>query len=330
MSRSPSHARALERARRVLLRCARPARGRRGRPKSSPRPGIWYSFGSTELHIQARDQVPAGDRRPPPGARRRRHRRLARAVRRARRRGHRPADDLQPAPLRRARPLRQPHRDHDRRRRHMTVVHRRRAADRRRQARDSRDASASTASARAQVNAARPLSRARLAGLRAADRRRGRRATPATCATTSAGKTRRPHDPRPRRQDAAARARACSAAKPPAATRRAPMPAAVALELVHNFTLIHDDIEDNSETRHGRATLWKRRRHPAGDQRRRWHVRARPSHAAAARRGRRAAARVLAAAPRARRRLRRRSATASTPTSDSRRARPSRRRSTKR
>jgi geranylgeranyl diphosphate synthase type I len=38
--------------------------------------------------------------------------------------------------------------------------------------------------------------------------------------------------------------------------RRA-MPAAVALELVHNFTLIHDDIEDGSDTRHGRATLWR-------------------------------------------------------------------------
>jgi geranylgeranyl diphosphate synthase, type I len=37
--------------------------------------------------------------------------------------------------------------------------------------------------------------------------------------------------------------------------RRA-MPAAVALELLHNFTLIHDDIEDGSETRHGRPTLW--------------------------------------------------------------------------
>lgn len=35
------------------------------------------------------------------------------------------------------------------------------------------------------------------------------------------------------------------------------VPAAVALELVHNFTLIHDDIEDGSETRHGRMTLWK-------------------------------------------------------------------------
>ena len=35
------------------------------------------------------------------------------------------------------------------------------------------------------------------------------------------------------------------------------MPAAAAIELVHNFTLIHDDIEDASDTRHGRETLWR-------------------------------------------------------------------------
>jgi geranylgeranyl diphosphate synthase type I len=32
---------------------------------------------------------------------------------------------------------------------------------------------------------------------------------------------------------------------------------AVALELFHNFTLIHDDIEDNDVLRRGRATVWK-------------------------------------------------------------------------
>ncbi len=37
----------------------------------------------------------------------------------------------------------------------------------------------------------------------------------------------------------------------------AAMPAAAALELVHNFTLIHDDIEDDSDTRHGRDTVWR-------------------------------------------------------------------------
>ena len=34
------------------------------------------------------------------------------------------------------------------------------------------------------------------------------------------------------------------------------MPAAVALELIHNFSLIHDDIQDGDETRHHRPTLW--------------------------------------------------------------------------
>ena len=35
-------------------------------------------------------------------------------------------------------------------------------------------------------------------------------------------------------------------------------PGAVAVELLHNFTLIHDDIEDNSPLRHNRPTLWKK------------------------------------------------------------------------
>ena len=34
-------------------------------------------------------------------------------------------------------------------------------------------------------------------------------------------------------------------------------PAAAAVELVHNFSLVHDDIQDNSEKRRGRTTLWK-------------------------------------------------------------------------
>ena len=37
----------------------------------------------------------------------------------------------------------------------------------------------------------------------------------------------------------------------------AAVPAAAAVELVHNFTLIHDDIQDNSDTRRGRPTVWK-------------------------------------------------------------------------
>lgn len=36
------------------------------------------------------------------------------------------------------------------------------------------------------------------------------------------------------------------------------MPAAVAMEVLHNYTLVHDDIEDQGETRHGRQCLWRR------------------------------------------------------------------------
>jgi geranylgeranyl diphosphate synthase type I len=36
------------------------------------------------------------------------------------------------------------------------------------------------------------------------------------------------------------------------------LPAACAVELVHNFSLIHDDIEDNSALRRGRPTVWKK------------------------------------------------------------------------
>ena len=39
--------------------------------------------------------------------------------------------------------------------------------------------------------------------------------------------------------------------------RRA-LPAAAAVELIHNFSLIHDDIEDNSPLRRGRPTVWKK------------------------------------------------------------------------
>ncbi len=35
------------------------------------------------------------------------------------------------------------------------------------------------------------------------------------------------------------------------------VPAAAAIELLHNFSLIHDDIEDRDELRRGRPTLWK-------------------------------------------------------------------------
>ena len=35
------------------------------------------------------------------------------------------------------------------------------------------------------------------------------------------------------------------------------IPAAAAVELVHNFSLVHDDIQDNSDKRRGRTTAWK-------------------------------------------------------------------------
>ncbi len=39
---------------------------------------------------------------------------------------------------------------------------------------------------------------------------------------------------------------------------RCALPAAAAIELIHNFSLIHDDIEDRSPLRHRRPTLWKK------------------------------------------------------------------------
>jgi geranylgeranyl diphosphate synthase type I len=35
------------------------------------------------------------------------------------------------------------------------------------------------------------------------------------------------------------------------------MPLAAGIQLIHDFTLIHDDIEDDSDTRRGRTTVWK-------------------------------------------------------------------------
>ncbi len=34
------------------------------------------------------------------------------------------------------------------------------------------------------------------------------------------------------------------------------LPAAAGIEILHNFSLIHDDVEDNSQTRRGRPTVW--------------------------------------------------------------------------
>ncbi len=36
------------------------------------------------------------------------------------------------------------------------------------------------------------------------------------------------------------------------------LPAAAAIELVHNFSLVHDDIQDYSDLRRGRPTVWKK------------------------------------------------------------------------
>ena len=46
---------------------------------------------------------------------------------------------------------------------------------------------------------------------------------------------------------------ACEAA---GGTASEAIPTAVALEFIHNFSLIHDDIQDQDETRHHRPTLW--------------------------------------------------------------------------
>src|SRR5918999_150333 len=34
------------------------------------------------------------------------------------------------------------------------------------------------------------------------------------------------------------------------------LPAAAAIEILHNFSLVHDDIQDQDRTRRGRATAW--------------------------------------------------------------------------
>jgi geranylgeranyl diphosphate synthase type I len=39
---------------------------------------------------------------------------------------------------------------------------------------------------------------------------------------------------------------------------RAALPAATSLELIHNFSLVHDDIQDRSQTRRNRPSLWAR------------------------------------------------------------------------
>jgi geranylgeranyl diphosphate synthase type I len=47
------------------------------------------------------------------------------------------------------------------------------------------------------------------------------------------------------------------------ADAEAAFPAATAVELLHNFSLVHDDIQDRDELRHGRPALWVRHGIPA-------------------------------------------------------------------
>ena len=49
---------------------------------------------------------------------------------------------------------------------------------------------------------------------------------------------------------------ASSGAEGEVETWRSALPAAAAVELVHNFSLVHDDIQDNSDKRRGRPTTW--------------------------------------------------------------------------
>ena len=61
-----------------------------------------------------------------------------------------------------------------------------------------------------------------------------------------------------------------AAAITPDHERQAPaLCGAAAVEFVHNFSLVHDDIQDQDEQRRGRPTVWKVWVHQPGDQRRR-------------------------------------------------------------
>jgi geranylgeranyl diphosphate synthase, type I len=48
----------------------------------------------------------------------------------------------------------------------------------------------------------------------------------------------------------------CWAAEACGARSEAALPAACAVELAHNFTLVHDDVQDGDERRRGRPTVW--------------------------------------------------------------------------
>ena len=87
-----------------------------------------------------------------------------------------------------------------------------------------------------------------------------RRCCSGWAATTSAGSTVTLRRCRPAAIDRGKRIRPllallCAAAAGGDARRAAPLAAGV--ELLHNFTLVHDDIQDQSPTRRHRATVWK-------------------------------------------------------------------------
>ena len=89
----------------------------------------------------------------------------------------------------------------------------------------------------------------------------------------------------------AARSRQAAASAAAAARRagrgrdvpEAALDAAVAIEILHNYSLVHDDIEDGDELRHGRPDALGALRRRARDQRGRRPLRAELSDAAATR-----------------------------------------------
>ncbi len=95
----------------------------------------------------------------------------------------------------------------------------------------------------------------------------------------------------------------CASANREGAPLEHALDAAAAVEMLHNYSLVHDDIEDRDEFRHGRRTLWSAYGIAASDQRRRCDVCAEFSHALDAREGAARPARALdddrAFAPRA-------------------------------
>ncbi len=105
-----------------------------------------------------------------------------------------------------------------------------------------------------------PSSRVRAAGAaRAAGRRRRhRRSAHAADRQLPDGlvRRRRPPDRGRRRQGRAARRWPCSRPRPPAGSPPTRSPRRVAVELVHNFSLLHDDVMDRDVERRHRPTGW--------------------------------------------------------------------------